>query len=110
MIKPSKTDAALKSFFSPMVRWQAMLILACWGLFLGINMMHPARCTGMHVLQLALFLACAVLFTYGGARTLKDAGPDAEALMGWKYPALAVVAGFLGGFLGIGGGLIMGPV
>merc|ERR1719145_520149 len=28
----------------------------------------------------------------------------------WLYPLLAVVAGFLGGFLGIGGGIIMGPL
>merc|ERR1719235_1308052 len=28
----------------------------------------------------------------------------------WLYPVLALVAGFLGGFLGIGGGIIMGPM
>merc|ERR1719261_451147 len=28
----------------------------------------------------------------------------------WLYPVLSVVAGFLGGFLGIGGGIIMGPM
>merc|ERR1719356_2417611 len=28
----------------------------------------------------------------------------------WQYPLMAVVAGFLGGFLGIGGGIIMGPL
>jgi len=108
MIHAAKTDTT--SFFSPMVRLQIMLILLCWGGFLGINMMHPERCTGMHAVQLACFLVCAVAFSYGGARVLKDAGPDADAMKGWKYPMMAVVAGFLGGFLGIGGGLIMGPV
>jgi len=29
---------------------------------------------------------------------------------GMKYSAMAFLAGFLGGFLGIGGGLVMGPV
>merc|ERR1719386_355463 len=28
----------------------------------------------------------------------------------WLYPMMAVGAGFLGGFLGIGGGIIMGPL
>merc|ERR1719482_1086948 len=28
----------------------------------------------------------------------------------WQYPLMAVTAGFLGGFLGIGGGIIMGPL
>merc|ERR1719145_572401 len=28
----------------------------------------------------------------------------------WLYPLMSVAAGFLGGFLGIGGGIIMGPL
>merc|ERR1719316_2438094 len=28
----------------------------------------------------------------------------------WLYPVFAAAAGFLGGFLGIGGGIIMGPL
>merc|ERR1719387_2753885 len=28
----------------------------------------------------------------------------------WLYPLMSTVAGFLGGFLGIGGGIIMGPM
>merc|ERR1719387_3144249 len=28
----------------------------------------------------------------------------------WLYPVMSLVAGFLGGFLGIGGGIIMGPM
>merc|ERR1719199_256933 len=55
-----------------------------------------------------------------GANTIREraqsAGSDAEGMLEWTprtmwlYPAFAAVAGFLGGFLGIGGGIIMGPL
>merc|ERR550537_205738 len=58
-------------------------------------------------------------FTLGGIYVLKNRDTmdsKAEGLLTWtpttmwQYPLMAVVAGFLGGFLGIGGGIIMGPL
>merc|ERR1719238_2633549 len=59
------------------------------------------------------------LFTAAGAKIITSRNvenEEAEGLLSWTpttmwmYPLMAVVAGFLGGFLGIGGGIIMGPL
>merc|ERR1719327_2528316 len=64
-----------------------------------------------------LMLCC--VFTAAGARVIRSRDTDTEGTEGvlnWTpttlvtYPLFAVVAGFLGGFLGIGGGIIMGPL
>merc|ERR1719231_1763833 len=58
------------------------------------------------------------MFTAAGAQVIKsrDNSGDMDGLLAWTpttfylYPLFAVAAGFLGGFLGIGGGIIMGPL
>merc|ERR1719428_1180671 len=64
-------------------------------------------------------MVLCTLFTLAGCYVLKSRDIDsgkAEGLLDWtpttmwQYPLFAVVAGFLGGFLGIGGGIIMGPL
>merc|ERR1719238_935612 len=59
------------------------------------------------------------LFTAAGAKIITSRNVENEEAEGnlawtptnmWLYPLMAVVAGFLGGFLGIGGGIIMGPL
>jgi len=63
-------------------------------------------------------LAICLGFTFLGARFIlgRDNSVTEEGLLEWTpktmwlYPIYAAVAGFLGGFLGIGGGIIMGPL
>lgn len=97
------------------------LVLSCWVTFLILNIMKPQQCTTMYWLQLlGMVLICAA-FTYAGSMVIKSQQQDAnkEAHEGalewtptnlWLYPILSTTAGFLGGFLGIGGGIIMGPL
>merc|ERR1719399_658752 len=63
-------------------------------------------------------MLCCV-FTAAGAKVIKGRMLENETAEGllewtpttmWLYPCFSVVAGFLGGFLGIGGGIIMGPL
>merc|ERR1719262_919655 len=57
-------------------------------------------------------------FTFAGGKTINDAqaANNEEGMIKWTpktlwlYPLFSTVAGFLGGFLGIGGGIIMGPL
>lgn len=90
----------------------AAMIFLCWFAFLMINMMHPERCSQGHWLQLLWTLLVAGVFTLCGARAthLHNDDLSLDGGAGYKYSAFAVLAGFLGGFLGIGGGLVMGPL
>merc|ERR1719158_475467 len=58
-------------------------------------------------------------FTFVGAKIMSGASTAETQMEGvlqwsktnlWLYPVMSLVAGFLGGFLGIGGGIIMGPM
>jgi len=97
--------------FVKVVKAAAMIFL-CWFAFLMINMMHPERCSQGHALQLLATLLVAGVFTLCGARAthLHNDDLQLDGASGMKFSALAILAGFLGGFLGIGGGLVMGPV
>merc|ERR1719504_4384 len=76
-----------------------------------INLMHPGRCSNSHWVQLTMLLIVAGVFTVCAARVTNLHNDDLDMKgNGLKYSALAFLAGFLGGFLGIGGGLVMGPV
>lgn len=95
------------------------LIIGCWMAFLLANLMKAPQCSTLYWLQLMGMLAVCGAFTVAGAWSLgcQDAdGGSAEGMLAWTprtlrlYPLLSTVAGFLGGFLGIGGGIIMGPL
>merc|ERR1719161_3103971 len=94
------------------------LILGCWLTFLMMNFFKQPPCSLMYWLhKLAMVVICAI-FTYAGARTIsgREASTTEEGLLEWTpktmllYPFYAAVAGFLGGFLGIGGGIVMSPL
>eukprot|EP00929_Paragymnodinium_shiwhaense_P007112 TRINITY_DN111063_c0_g1_i1.p1 TRINITY_DN111063_c0_g1~~TRINITY_DN111063_c0_g1_i1.p1 ORF type:complete len:569 (+),score=145.39 TRINITY_DN111063_c0_g1_i1:45-1751(+) len=94
------------------------LILGCWLAFLAVNLLKAPQCSTLYWLQLVgMFIIC-VGFTHAGATTIMEqaATGNTEGMLEWTpktlwaYPCLAAAAGFLGGFLGIGGGIIMGPV
>jgi uncharacterized membrane protein YfcA len=90
---------------------QVSMIFLCWMAFLMINLMHPERCSKSHWIQLTMLLVVAGVFTVCAARTTNLHNDDLDLCgNGMKYSALAFLAGFLGGFLGIGGGMVMGPV
>merc|ERR1740130_295642 len=64
-----------------------------------------------------MMMLCGV-FTVAGSHVIRSrpATDASEGLLTWTpttmwlYPLMSVAAGFLGGFLGIGGGIIMGPL
>lgn len=99
---------------------QIVLIIGCWAVFFAGNLVKAPQCSTMYWLQLVGLVFVCVGFTFAGAQVIfKQQGSDGQAAEGvltwtnhtlWLYPALATVAGFLGGFLGIGGGIIMGPL
>mmetsp|Transcript_26503 Transcript_26503/g.61836 ORF Transcript_26503/g.61836 Transcript_26503/m.61836 type:complete len:548 (+) Transcript_26503:112-1755(+) len=97
------------------------LIAGCWVLMLGLNLVKAPGCSRMYWLQLVALLCLCFAFTAAGARAvLANASTkqetDEEGLLAWTprtlwlYPLLSTAAGFLGGLLGIGGGIILGPL
>merc|ERR1719478_8007 len=95
------------------------LIGGCWATFCILNLVKAPQCRGLYWMQLLGMLILCGFFTVGGARVIKSRQTDGESAEGlltwtpttmWMYPLFSVVAGFLGGFLGIGGGIIMGPL
>mmetsp|Transcript_67120 Transcript_67120/g.148711 ORF Transcript_67120/g.148711 Transcript_67120/m.148711 type:complete len:555 (-) Transcript_67120:12-1676(-) len=116
------------------------LITCCWVAFLMMNVMKAPQCTPAYWMQLLGMLVICGAFTFAGARTIVNeaAAPVPREKVGgeegfssngasvvgsaeggglaWTprtlriYPLLSTAAGFLGGFLGIGGGIIMGPL
>jgi uncharacterized membrane protein YfcA len=96
-----------------------MLIGGCWAVFFLLNIMKAEQCTTTYWLQLLGMMMLCFAFTLAGITVIKSrdmTDANADGLLDWTpqtmwlYPLLAVVAGFLGGFLGIGGGIIMGPL
>merc|ERR1719221_1162253 len=69
--------------------------------------------------QLGMLMVCGA-FTQAGAMSItgsqEKGGSSAEGMLEWTpttlklYPLLSTFAGLLGGFLGIGGGIIMSPL
>jgi uncharacterized membrane protein YfcA len=90
---------------------QVSMIVLCWMASLMINLMHPERCSQGHWMQLGMLLVIAAVFTICGAKVTHLQNDDLD-MKGKEIQlgAMAFLAGFLGGFLGIGGGLVMGPV
>mmetsp|Transcript_50200 Transcript_50200/g.94029 ORF Transcript_50200/g.94029 Transcript_50200/m.94029 type:complete len:575 (-) Transcript_50200:39-1763(-) len=95
------------------------LIASCWCFFFVNNLLKAPQCTTLYWLQLFGMLLMCGLFTKLGSNVIGSREKDADASEGsieWTpqtlvlYPIFAVAAGFLGGFLGIGGGIIMGPL
>jgi uncharacterized membrane protein YfcA len=93
------------------------LVVGCWVIFGVMTLMKAQNCSGMYWAQLMVMMLICVAFTYAGARTIQAQQLTAEEGMIvwtpqtlWMYPLMASTAGFLGGFLGIGGGIIMGPL
>merc|ERR1719311_1803762 len=95
-----------------------MLIWGCWLAFLLMNLLKQPNCSPMYCLHKAAMLLICAIFTYIGARQIsgREANNAEEGLIQWTsqtkwlYPLYAAVAGFLGGFLGIGGGIVMSPL
>jgi len=95
-----------------------VLIFGCWATFFAMNFAKAPSCSGTYWLQLLGMLMLCIVFTAGGANVIKSRANNGseEGILEWTpttlvtYPLMAVVAGFLGGFLGIGGGIIMGPL
>jgi len=97
-------------------RGPLVLIAGCWLAFLVFIMVKAPLCSALHWAQLAGLMAACWAFTEAGAKAVSEQASLSEGGLTWTpqtlrlYPLLAVVAGFLGGFLGIGGGIIMGPL
>jgi len=99
---------------------QMSLIVGCWAVFLLGNVFKAPQCSFMYWLQLVGLLLVCVAFTGAGSRVItrrmESAEEASEGVLEWTpttlwlYPLLSTAAGFLGGFLGIGGGIIMGPL
>lgn len=96
-----------------------MLIGGCWAVFFLLNLMKAEQCTTTYWLQLLGMMLLCFAFTAAGVTVIKTrdmSDANADGLLEWTpttmwlYPLFSVVAGFLGGFLGIGGGIIMGPL
>jgi uncharacterized membrane protein YfcA len=95
------------------------LISGCWTVFLVVNVLKGPQCSTMYWMQMIGLVAICVAFTFAGAWTITESAQDSEGTEGvlnWTprtlrlYPLFSLIAGFLGGFLGIGGGIIMGPL
>jgi len=95
-----------------------LLIGSCWAVFFMLNLVKAPQCSTMYWLQLLGMMMLCVVFTVAGSHVIRSRTPSdsSDGLLTWTpttlvmYPLFAVVAGFLGGFLGIGGGIIMGPL
>mmetsp|Transcript_81437 Transcript_81437/g.143809 ORF Transcript_81437/g.143809 Transcript_81437/m.143809 type:complete len:530 (-) Transcript_81437:115-1704(-) len=97
-----------------------LLILGCWLCFLVISIFKGPQCSTLYWLQLAALLVICGAFTLAGAKTVIENGALSDSVPEgmlkwtpttiWMYPLMSATAGFLGGFLGIGGGIIMGPM
>jgi len=95
-----------------------LLIAGCWATFFLLNLVKAPACSMGYWLQLMGLLMLCGVFTLAGVHVIRSRPmtESSEGLLSWTpttfwlYPLMAVVAGFLGGFLGIGGGIIMGPL
>lgn len=106
---------------APTVPRPLALIFGCWAVFLAANLVKAPSCSGMYWLQLVGMLVICGAFTYAGEAVILERQASGgctacEGVIAWTpftlrfYPVLSCISGFLGGFLGIGGGIIMGPL
>jgi len=94
-------------------RFPMIMIILCWLSFCVMNIWDPSKCSGPYWLNLIGQVLIALAFTiYGSYHTTQDKGRDLDwnDRNMWLYPFFATLSGFCGGFLGIGGGMIMGPL
>lgn len=105
---------------------QMILVVGCWATFFSMNLLKAPQCTVAYWFQQFAMVGICAAFTFAGAKTLESTGQLSgcddqiastdKTEMTWSptalrlYPLFATVAGMLGGFLGIGGGIIMGPL
>jgi len=95
-----------------------LLIAGCWTTFFMLNLAKAPQCSAAYWMQIFGMMLLCVFFTCAGANVIRSRQSEGaeEGVLTWTpttmwvYPLFAVVAGFLGGFLGIGGGIIMGPL
>merc|ERR1719198_841101 len=85
-------------------------------------MTKATPCSAGYWGQVVAMLICCAALTYAGQLVLQARQKAAEAAgekpsdlhwtpeSMWMYPLMTTVAGFLGGFLGIGGGIVLGPL
>lgn len=102
------------------------MITGCWIVLLALNLLRQPKCSLSYWGQQAtVFLVC-LIFTYYGSQKVRDQVEQmserseqselSEEELKWDsqsiylYPFFAFLAGFFGGFLGIGGGMIMSPL
>mmetsp|Transcript_6083 Transcript_6083/g.14558 ORF Transcript_6083/g.14558 Transcript_6083/m.14558 type:complete len:556 (-) Transcript_6083:14-1681(-) len=98
------------------------LIAGCWFLMLGLNLFKAPKCSIFYWMQLLSLLGVCLAFTRAGGQSLlaravsKSDKAEEDGLLSWTprtlwmYPLFSTAAGFLGGLLGIGGGIILGPL
>eukprot|EP00397_Hematodinium_sp_SG-2012_P039745 GEMP01043440.1.p1 GENE.GEMP01043440.1~~GEMP01043440.1.p1 ORF type:complete len:525 (+),score=101.45 GEMP01043440.1:214-1788(+) len=91
------------------------LISLVWCGFLAFNLLQPTKCSSYYWIKVAAQVVFCIGFTVLGTYNLvRDTKNSAD--LEWStrnlrlYPVLAMGSGFLGGFLGIGGGMVMGPL
>jgi len=90
------------------------LIVLCWSIFFGMSLISPEKCSLMYWIKVLIQVGIALCFTL--IASVYCLNHDKEGDLSWSprtkwlYPLLSAASGFLGGFLGIGGGMIMGPL
>jgi uncharacterized membrane protein YfcA len=96
-----------------------LCIWGCWLMFFMASVFKIDRCSPLWFVEKVGILAACVGFTYIGQDFIKEGAdelPDVESETMWtirkmkRYPLHALGVGILGGFLGVGGGIIMGPL
>eukprot|EP00271_Cylindrocystis_brebissonii_P002704 TRINITY_DN13493_c0_g1_i1.p1 TRINITY_DN13493_c0_g1~~TRINITY_DN13493_c0_g1_i1.p1 ORF type:complete len:593 (-),score=83.23 TRINITY_DN13493_c0_g1_i1:350-2128(-) len=125
-LRPAKSDRPT----IPLVNWHCVACLVClWGLYLTlqISRMHVPLCGVSFWLLTFIQIPASLLMAYHGGRRLlaihetrlSGTGPQGayrpdEIQWGLQQiataPAYALIAGTMGGLLGVGGGIVMGPV
>eukprot|EP00747_Dinoflagellata_sp_TGD_P024736 gnl/TRDRNA2_/TRDRNA2_130756_c0_seq1.p1 gnl/TRDRNA2_/TRDRNA2_130756_c0~~gnl/TRDRNA2_/TRDRNA2_130756_c0_seq1.p1 ORF type:complete len:558 (-),score=123.77 gnl/TRDRNA2_/TRDRNA2_130756_c0_seq1:117-1790(-) len=95
------------------------LIIGLWAALCVLNVFKAPQCSLLYWIQITGMMIICLGFTFVGAKIMSgqsSAENQQEGVLQWTatnlwlYPVLSLVAGFLGGFLGIGGGIIMGPM
>lgn len=130
-IKIKMPDFAAFRVFAVKYQKPLALIISCWTVFLVINLMKAPSCSRMYWMQILSMMVICGVFTFVGTKCLEtlkagvekedgvtgtDQEVEADGMLQWTpktlwlYPLLTTVAGFLGGFLGIGGGIILSPL
>jgi len=100
-----------------------LVVVVIWLCTFLSNFHNVKTCSWQFAIYLSVFFVAMAGITYGSGRYLQikaapKAGPDSprnQPAIEWTgrtvvvYPAVATVAGMLGGMLGLGGGIVMAP-